>query len=105
MKLSDLRAMKKPLPMVEGEKYKINDITYYKVADRWGDDGSTRGVLSAETDKGLVYLPGTIVRAYEEMLSSGDTQEECRRQLVGHTVECIMTSYKGKSFKTIRWSD
>lgn len=105
MKLSDMRNLRKPLPMVEGEKYSITGITYSQVPDRWAGDGSTRGVLTADTDKGAIYLPGTVVRAYEEMLTDGDSLEECQRQLVGHTVECIMTSYKGKSFKTIRWTD
>lgn len=110
MKLNELKNLKRSIAMVEGETYKLLDLTYRRVEQNgdWKIDSpdGKRGCITCNTDKGYsVYLPNTIVRAYEEMANDGATMDECARLLIGHTVKCVRVSYKRKSFLTLQWLD
>ena len=90
---------------VEGELYTINYLSVSYTDDQF-NPGKQRVVLILGTDKGSIYAPNSIVRAYMETVEDEgeDAAADC---LVGSTVKAVKRVAKKfkKEFLTFEWVD
>lgn len=103
MKLSEMRNFKTCGAMVENEIYEItNVLSFSYVTDKF--NGGMKPMVIVETDKGRMYLPNNVARAYAAEKEDGGSPD---LELIGAKVKAVKRLNKkfNKHYMTLEWMD